>query len=203
MRYLTFLIFIALVSCKERSVRTLPIIGPIDFDMEEDTIYHQIRPFHLTNQLGQEINQDSLKGKIHVAEFFFSSCPVICPIMKKRMDMVVDVYSAKQDFRVVSFTVDPKKDTVEHLQAYGEKLNIDPKTWFLLTGDADEIQRVSYYSYIQANVRDSLSLNHSQQFVLVDKNLHIRGLYDGTDSTSVSTLIEDIELLYKEENDRD
>lgn len=203
MRKLIFLFIIVLASCfpKEKPVRVLPIIGPIDFNESSDTIFHTLKPFDLTNQLGENITLDSLKGKVHVAEFFFSSCPVICPIMKTRMDLVMNRFKDSSDFRIASYTVDPQRDSVAHLKAYGDSLNIDPIKWYLLTGDSYEIQKVSYYSYIQANVKDSLSLNHSQQFVLVDKDLHIRGLYDGTDSLSVSMLIEDIELLLKKEND--
>lgn len=205
MRKLFFLLVVVLISCvgKESPTRKLPIIGPIDFDETSDTIYHTLKPFSLTNQLGETITLDSLKGKVHVAEFFFSSCPVICPIMKTRMDMVMDKFGTHKDFRITSYSVDPKRDTVGHLKAYGDSLGIDPSKWYLLTGDSYEIQRVSYYSYIQANVKDSLSLNHSQQFVLVDQELQIRGLYDGTDSLSVSMLIEDVELLLNKGNGRD
>lgn len=202
MRLVLGLLVIIIVSCQSSPVRTLPIIGPIDFD-QEDTIHHKLKPFSLTNQLGEIITLDSLKGKVHVAEFFFSSCPAVCPMMKSSMDMVMNKFKAHEEFRIVSYTVDPERDTVAHLKEYGDRLNIDPEKWYLLTGESYEIQRVSYRSYLQVNVKDSLSLNHSQQFVLVDKDLHIRGLYDGTDSVSVSMLIEDVELLLNKGNDRD
>jgi protein SCO1/2 len=112
--------------------------------------------------------------------------------------MVYDKFYTHKDFRITSYTVDPERDTIAALNAYGEELGIDPSIWYLMTGDAYDIQKVSYHSYIQANVKDSLSLNHSQQFVLIGKDLHIRGLYDGTDSLSVTMLMEDVELLLNE-----
>lgn len=199
MRPLVIILMLTILACQTKvETRKLPIIGPIDFDETSDTIYHQIKPFELYSQSGDTITLDSLKGKVHVAEFFFSSCPVICPIMKSRMKMVYDKFYNHKDFRITSYTVDPERDNITALNTYGEELGIDPSIWYLMTGDAYDIQKVSYHSYIQANVKDSLSLNHSQQFVLIGKDLHIRGLYDGTDSLSVTMLMEDVELLLNE-----
>ena len=106
MKAFVIILMLTILACQTKvETRKLPIIGPIDFDETSDTIYHQLKPFELYNQLGDTITLDSLKGKVHVAEFFFSSCPVICPMMKSRMKLVYDKYHINKDFRITSYTL--------------------------------------------------------------------------------------------------
>lgn len=199
MKKLLFLLFsiTLLVSCKTEKRRGLAKIGPQEITLEGDTIFHKVVDFNLYNQNGEKVSIEKVKGKVHVAEFFFSRCPSICPAMKTQMGRIQEAFKDVEDFHILSFTVDPENDTIQKLSEYAEHLGVLNSKWDLLTGSPFQLQNVASRGYYQLALEDTLTLNHSQNFVLVDKDLHIRGLYNGIDSVEVDTLIMDIKRLLK------
>ena len=166
-----------------------------------DTIWHQVRNFTLTNQLGKKVELKYLHGKIIVADFFFTSCPDICPILTKNMKKLQDAFNKTDTIvRFVSFTIDPKRDSVPRLKAYADKHGIDPDTWWLLTGNRDEIYDIAK-NEVKASIADSnldTSFIHTQYFFMLDKDRVLRGWYDGLDSVNLNHLADDIVLLMLE-----
>ncbi|WPR74007.1 SCO family protein [Algoriphagus sp. NG3] len=186
--------------------KTLPKLGNwhINEKTEEgqvvlDTVYHTIADFSFTNQDGETITNESVHGKVYVADFFFTTCPTICPIMKKEMLRVYEEFGGHPDFRILSHTIDPKHDTQDVLQDYAQKLGIeDAKTWNFLTGEAEKIYEIGQTSYMTTAMEDQDAAGgflHSGAFILVDQEGHIRGVYDGTKADQVDQLIADIPTL--------
>ncbi|WP_192348320.1 SCO family protein [Algoriphagus sp. Y33] len=171
----------------------------VDGKVIQDTVYHQIADFSFTNQDGETITKTSVEGKVYVADFFFTTCPTICPIMKKEMLRVYEEYADNPDFKILSHSIDPTHDTQEVLKDYAYKLGIeDAETWNFLTGDAEKIYEIGQTSYMTTAQEDQAAAGgflHSGAFVLVDQNGHIRGVYDGTKTDQVDQLISDIPKL--------
>lgn len=184
----------------------LPILGNRhvqEFEMEgktiQDTVYHKIAQFSFTNQEGKEINNLSVDGKVYVADFFFTSCPTICPIMKTQMLRVYEKFHEQPDFLILSHTLDPTHDTPELLKDFASKIGVeDDKTWHFLTGDQEKIFEIGQTSYMTTAMADQAEPGgylHSGAFILVDQNGHIRGVYDGTKVDQVDRLMNDIPKL--------
>ena len=191
---------------QEDANMTLPILGNRhvqEFEMEgktvQDTVYHEIADFTFTNQEGKEINNLSVDGKVYVADFFFTSCPTICPIMKTQMLRVNEKFKDQPDFLILSHTLDPTHDTPELLKDFASKLGVeDDKTWHFLTGDQEKIFEIGQTSYMTTAMADQAEPGgylHSGAFILVDQNGHIRGVYDGTKEDQVNRLMNDIPKL--------
>jgi protein SCO1 len=179
-----------------------------------DTIWQKVPDFELTNQLGQKISWKDLQGKIVVADFFFTRCPVICPQMTRNMKRLQD--AVKKNVRVgpkdadfvhfISFTVDPLHDSVQQLKKFADRYQINPQNWWLLTGSKKEIYDLALKG-MKMGINDTeidTSFIHPQQFVLIDKERVIRSrkdafgnvdLYNGLDSADVKNIAEDIILL--------
>jgi protein SCO1/2 len=185
---------------------TLPILGNRhvqESEMEgktvQDTVYHEIADFTFTNQEGKEINNLSVDGKVYVADFFFTSCPTICPVMKTQMLRVNEKFKDQPDFLILSHTLDPTHDTPELLKDFASKLGVeDDKTWHFLTGDQEKIFEIGQTSYMTTAMADQAEPGgylHSGAFILVDQNGHIRGVYDGTKEDQVNRLMNDIPKL--------
>lgn len=178
-------------------------IDPVTLDTltRKDTVYHQIASFSFLNQEGKAITNDEVEGKVYVADFFFTSCPTICPIMKKQMLRVYDEFHEEPDFKILSHSIDPAHDTVALLKDYAERLGVeDASTWHFLTGDREKIFEIGQTSYLTTAMEDKNQpggLLHSGAFVLVDQEGHIRGVYDGTKEDQVDKLIADIPKLLK------
>ncbi len=191
------------VSCKPGSESSttadLPILGERYVDENQDTVYHQIAGFAFVNQLGDSVTNADLAGKIYVADFFFTSCPTICPIMKKEMLRVYGDFKGNPDFKILSHSIDPTHDTQAVLKDYAEKLGVrDAATWNFLTGDQEKIFEIGQTSYLTTAMADQLEPGgflHSGAFLLVDGKGRIRGVYDGTKSAQVDRLISDIPKL--------
>lgn len=196
--YLYFLLL--LVSCKSQ-VKPLPILGNPTIE-GKDTIYPTIKNFSLINQEGQVVSNDNLKDKIYVADFVFLSCPTICPKMTKEMR---DAYIAfRTDNRVafISHTIDPENDSVPRLKSFTNNLGVSAPKWQFLTGNQDSIMDLASSSYFATAYPDSTSpggFTHSGGLLLVDKNKHIRGVYNGTKPEETVRLITDIKKLLKEQ----
>lgn len=195
-----FSILLITVSCIEQKEQQLPILGERDIT-PTDTIYHTIGKFQLVNQDSAIINNETVRGKIYVADFFFTSCRTICPIMKTQMHRVYDVFQDDPDVLIVSHTIDPEYDTVALLRDFAERLNVRSDKWHFLTGSKDSIYylaQTSYYVTAMEAEAEPDGFIHSGAFLLVDKKGRIRGKYDGTKEVEVDQLIKDIEILKKE-----
>lgn len=168
----------------------------------DDTIWHKVRPFKLKNQFGKEVGLEDFGGKIIVADFFFTSCPSICPTLTKNMKKLQSAFNKTDSIvRFVSFTVDPERDTVEKMKAYGDKYGINHDTWWMLTGPKQEIYDIALNEF-KASVASSgeidTSFIHTEKFFLLDRDKVVRGWYNGLDSTNLDKLIKDIVLISME-----
>lgn len=203
-QFILALVLLAGFSCKpafEGSSQTaeLPILGERFVNENQDTVYHKIADFAFINQMGDTISNADVAGKIYVADFFFTSCPTICPIMKKEMLRVYEDFKGNPDFKILSHSIDPSFDTQKVLKDYAEKLGIaDASTWNFLTGDQEKIFEIGQTSYLTTAMADQLEPGgflHSGAFLLIDGEGRIRGVYDGTKSDQVDRLISDIPKL--------
>ncbi len=191
-----------IVSCQEK--KSLPFLGPKDthiVDGKVDTIYHQIPPFRFLNQDSTWVSEKDMSGKIYVADFFFTSCPTICPKMKTQLLRIYERYASNDQIRILSHSIDPTFDTPIVLKQYAERLQVKAPRWNMLTGDKAAIYKLGEKSYMvtaQEDKNEAGGFVHSGAFILVDKNRHVRGIYDGTQETEVNHLIEDIEILLQE-----
>lgn len=201
------LVLLTLWQCKpaaeEEKSESLPILGNWhvnDIEIEgktlKDTVYHKIADFKFVNQDGDTISNSSVAGKVYVADFFFTTCPTICPIMKKEMLRVYETYKDNPDFKILSHSIDPRHDTKEVLKDYSVKLGIpDASTWNFLTGDSEKIFEIGQTSYLTTAMEDQNEAGgflHTGAFILVDEKGRIRGVYDGTKADQVDNLIKDI-----------
>lgn len=191
----------------EHNFKRLPFIGPKDAVLNDqgkyDTLYHQIPYFEFVNQDGEKVTRDDLLGHIYIADFFFATCPTICPKMTTNMSYVQDKFKEKEDLRFVSITVNPEHDNVEVLADYAKKVHADTKTWDFLTGEKDKIYDVAFNGFFVSAQRDSIAPGgflHSGMLILVDRNAHIRGYFDGTTHKEIKEKLTDaIDILYKED----
>ena len=163
---------------------------------------HKIAPFSLINQEGDTITEKTFEGKIYVTDFFFTFCPGICPKMTANMGRLQDAFLTDKDVLLLSHSVTPERDSVPVLKEYAENKGIISSKWHLATGNQEEIYRLGRLEYfveedlgITKNVDEFL---HTENFVLVDKNRHIRGIYNGLNKSSINQLIADIKTLKKE-----
>lgn len=194
------MICIGLSSCIEQKEQRLPIFGEKEVT-PTDTVYHTIANFSLVNQDSAIIDKNDLKGKIYVADFFFTSCRTICPIMKSQMLRVYEAIQNEPDVLIVSHTIDPEYDTVGLLHDYAERLGVKSDKWLFLTGNKDSIYYLAQTSYFITAMEAEAEPDgfiHSGAFLLIDKEGRIRGKYDGTKADEVNKLIKDIEILRKE-----
>lgn len=165
---------------------------------------HPVGAFKFANQYGDSISNKDLDGKIYVADFFFTSCPSICPIMQRNMLAVYNAYKNNPDIKILSYTIDPKYDSVKVLKKYADKLGVSGNTWWFLRGDRDATYKLAEDSYLVAVAKDSTVAGgyvHQGYFVLVDKHARVRGSYDGTKPDQVSKLIADIKTLEAEKKE--
>lgn len=170
----------------------------------DDTIWHQIKPVLLLNQFGNKVtlNDSDWKDKIIIANFFFTSCPSICPALTRNMKKLQDAFNKTDSIvRFVSFTVDPARDSVSRLKAYGDKYNINHDTWWMLTGDKSAIYDLALHEF-KANIAEAQDMDtafiHTDKFFLLDKNRVVRGWYSGLDSANLDKLMGDVVLLMME-----
>jgi protein SCO1 len=183
----------------------------VDGKTVTDTVWHRLENISLVNQLGDTVSLDDISGSIIIADFIFTRCPSICPILTKNMKELQDAMKMKDSrrridssyVRFISFTVDPQRDTPEVLKHYADKYAVNHDTWWFLTGDKKKI-----YDYalneLKLGLQDGNGVDsnfiHTDKFVLIDKYRIVRGYYDGTDSTSMSKLAEDLTLLMLEKD---
>lgn len=168
----------------------------------EDTLFRTVPGFRLTNQDGGITDSTTVKGKIHVASFFFTRCGTICPKISSQLTRVQDVFRDKPDIIFLSFSVDPEHDKPEQLKAYAKRYEAIPGKWYFLTGDKAQIYTLAQHGYFLPVVDHGVSYGkpdetfiHSEKLVLVDKAGNIRGFYDGTDKKDVDRLILEMRVL--------
>lgn len=209
------LISICLFACSEKEttkqsrVQALPYYNEATFTprwlktdaLELDT-FHKVSSFELLNQDGEKITQNTFKGKIYVTDFFFTSCPGICPKMTANMSVLQDEFLKDKDVLLLSHSVTPTRDSVPILKEYAEDKGIVSGKWHLATGTQEEIYKLGRLDYF---VEEDLGLEkdldeflHTENFVLIDHNLNLRGIYNGLNKASVDQLIADIKTLKKE-----
>jgi protein SCO1/2 len=196
-----FLIWFFYAEQKEAPLRYLPYFGPKFANTQNDSTYHEIKVFSFVNQNGEVITLDSLKNKIVVTEFFFTTCQSICPIMNTNLQKVYKTFADRKDVLILSHTVDPEQDSVAALQHYAALQGVYDRRWMFVTGAKKELYKSARKSYL-LNAEDGDGGDddfiHTQNFALIDKNRHIRGFYDGTDSVEIMRLISEIKLLIQE-----
>ena len=189
-------------ACQKESIETLPILGRRTLDDQGDTLYHSIGDYKLVNQDSIEVTPNTFEGKVYVADFFFTSCPTICPTMKTQMLRIYQRFQENSNFAILSHTIDVDHDTVAVLKEYADRLGIDSnRQWHFVTGDQSEIYRLGQSDYMVTAGTDSDAPGgfiHSGAFILVDENKHIRGVYDGTVADDVDKLMNDIDVLFAE-----
>jgi len=159
-------------------------------------IYYDVPEFHLTSQDGQAFDSKVLQGKIWVADFIYTNCPGPCPRMTSQMKEVQRAVAKMADVRLVSFTVDPERDTPAVLAAYAKERGAAVDDWYFLTGPASELQRLDREVFKLGNIGPTLE--HSTRFTLIDRESRIRAYYDTSEPQSIQKLIEDIRALERE-----
>ena len=168
--------------------------------IKTDSVYHTIADFKLIDQNGHIITNDTFKNRIYVADFFFCTCPGICPQMTKNMKRLQDDFRGVKWVKFLSHTVNPEHDSVAVLKKYAQKFGVTDSTWHLVTGDKQQLYDLSMRSYFLAAQDDGGidNFDHSEKFVLVDNHRIIRGYYVGTDTTEINRLRKDIINLLNE-----
>lgn len=199
------LLFFISTKNQNKPLRTLPYFDPKDYSGLKRTEHHAIPPFSFTDQYGKTITQQTTEGKIYVCDYFFTTCHSICPVMSNQLVRVYERYKSRPDFLILSHTVDPETDTVQQLLDYAKRHGVNDEKWLFLTGDKKELYRLARKGYllsVDEGDGGEDDFIHTQNFALVDKEKHIRGYYDGTDSLEVTRLIDDLKLLFAEYDSR-
>jgi protein SCO1/2 len=192
--------------------KPLPVINPIDVneEMVDPELLrlgfgHHIGHFSFQNQDGKIISTQEMKGKIAVVEYFFTTCKSICPIMNQQMQRVNVAFKGEKDVQIFSFTVDPETDDVAQMKKYATSHQATSGKWHFLTGKKEDLYALARKSFFVLKPAEAQNLGdagsdfiHTNNFVLVDKQLRIRGYYDGTSVKEVNQLISDIKRLQKE-----
>lgn len=202
MRFFLFaLLGLTVFSCQqEANVQPLSYLGQHEIN-GQDTVYHTIPDFAFVDQDSNLVTNATFEGKIYLADFFFISCPTICPKVKKQMLRIFDKYKGNDELMLLSHTIDPKRDTVGRLKSYAQNLGVDNGQWRFVTGEMDEIYGIAddYMSIAKEDPNAPGGFDHSGWILLIDKTGHIRSFADGTDPEKVDRLLTDIEWLLANE----
>ena len=201
-----FLISLFLFSCKEQktqqSISRLPYFNSAEFTPEWDAPRHKIPNFSFVNQLGKEVTNETFNNKIYIADFFFTSCPGICPKLTKNMASLQEAYKNNDNIKLLSHTVMPWKDSISVLKKYAERNGVNSKKWNLVTGDKDALYKIARTGYFAdedfTKTQDESNFIHTENFILVDKKGYIRGVYNGTLPVDVERLKRHLEILRTE-----
>ena len=188
--------------------KVLPIYQPsmVNYELVDSTLqhvkkYHKIAPFSFENQNGKTITQDDYEGKIYIADFFFTTCPTICPKMTANMVNIQEEILNDSTVMLLSYSVTPKIDSVPQLKKYAIEKGVNDEKWNLLTGNKKEIYTLARKSYLVVKENGDggpYDMIHTENFILVDPEKRIRGFYDGTDTLAMRELLIDLEILKDE-----
>lgn len=203
MKYYSIIFYVLFFTACNENKRQLPYYDTPDFtpkwEIASEITFHKIRPFKLLNQENTIFTEKDMEGKICVADFFFTTCPGICPKMTKNMADLQKAFINDDEILLLSHSVTPEKDSVPVLKGYAIEKKVDFKRWKLLTGSKDEIYdlgRKYYFVEEDEGVKKGNEVFlHTENFILIDKNGHIRGIYNGLDPSSMQNLIRDIKVL--------
>jgi len=196
-----------LLSCGEKNVSELPYYDTPDFsplwlDDDETSGIHKVGNFSITDQDGKAVSDENFSGKIYIANFFFTTCPGICPKMTGNLKKVQSAFINDDDIKLISFSVMPWVDSVSRLKEYENSFSLKNGKWYLATGKTSDIYnlaRKSFFAEEEAGFNaDSTEFLHTEHVLLVDKNGHLRGVYNGTLPLEIDRMIEDVEILKKE-----
>jgi protein SCO1 len=207
--FAVIMLFVSCTKTKTEEKEVLPFYNTADFDAEwineSDPNYakiHTISDFQFQNQEGKTTTNDSLEGKIYVANFFFSICPSVCPKMMGNLKTLNKTFADNQDVKIVSFSVMPWIDSVAVLKKYSKKMEINASNWYLLTGDKEKIYTLARQSYfaekglgVQKSAEEFL---HTESMLLIDKKGRIRGIYNSTQKVDIERVTDDINVLLLE-----
>ena len=218
-RLLVFLMLLTLaigfaywMTLNQQPEKVLPIINPkdvkpemVDAELLNRGMGHRIGKFAFQNQFGDTITLEDVRGNVFVVEYFFTTCGTICPRMTEQMTRVQKRFKGNDQVKLLSFTVNPDYDGVDVMQAYAEKHGAEPNQWHFLTGRKEDLYHLARTSFFVLKPAEAANLGdagsdfiHTNNFVLVDKQLRIRGYYDGTSISEVNELMEDIAFLLKQ-----
>lgn len=200
------------ISKDQLEEKKLPVIQPKDLKKEmvnpellKVGIGHRIGDFSFLNQNAEKVTLDNVRGKVFVAEYFFTTCGTICPRMTEQMTRVQKRFKGNDNVKILSFTVDPANDTVQAMRTYATKHGAVDGQWHFLTGKKKDLYALARNSFFVLKPAEAANLGdagsdfiHTNNFVLVDQELRIRGYYDGTSIESVNELMNDIDLLIEE-----
>jgi len=202
------IIIITIIYQIKKPKEVLPVFQPakVNAELVDSTIqhvkkYHKIADFSLINQNGKTITQNDYNGKIYVADFFFTTCQTICPVMTDNMAVIQQRLKNDSEVMLLSHTVTPEIDSVPQLKKYALEKGVDDTKWNLVTGDKKEIYRLARKSYLAVKTDgngDEYDMIHTENFILVDTKKRIRGFYDGTKEKDIEQLLKDIAILKKE-----
>ena len=202
------IIILALFYGALKPKKVLPIYQPsmVNYELVDSTLqhvkkYHKIAPFSFENQNGKTITQDDYEGKIYIADFFFTTCPTICPKMTANMGSIQEEILNDSTVMLLSYSVTPKIDSVPQLKKYAIEKGVNDEKWNLLTGNKKEIYTMARKSYLVVKENGDggpYDMIHTENFILVDPKKRIRGFYDGTDTLAMRELLIDLEILKDE-----
>jgi protein SCO1/2 len=201
------LFFTLIVTACQQPEKKLPILGErkavirrVNGQAVTDTLYHTIPTFRFINQDGSQITDRTFAGKVYVADFFFTTCPTICPKMRTQMLKIFEKYKENPEVMLLSHTINPGHDTVPVLKEYAESIGVNSDKWHFVTGEKQKIYEIGQNSYQVKTISEDKAggFMHSGAFILVDKQRRIRGLYDGTVPEQVDQLLVDIDVLLAE-----
>lgn len=188
-----------LTGCNREPER-LPILGNVNV-VDGDTIYHTVPDIELIDQDSQVLRLSDFENKIFIGDFFFTSCPSICPKVTKQMLRIYERYKDDDRVLLLSHTIDQRNDTVEVLHRYAENLGVNTERWKFVTGERDSIFHLADQYFVSALVDPNApgGFDHSGRIILVDKNRHVRGFAEGTDPESVTAFFDVVDQLLHEE----
>jgi len=205
--YFIFWIFVlvSLISCKQSSEKVLPIYNPSNFNhelvdksLQNKSKYHTVSDFNLINQNGETITQEDYKDKIYIADFFFTRCGTICPIMTNNMAQIQKEFLNDNHVMLLSLSVTPRMDSISILREYANDKGVIDSKWNITTGNKKHIYdlaRKSYFAVVEQGDGGLQDFIHTPNFILIDKEKQIRGIYDGTKDEDIKQIIEDIRIL--------
>jgi len=196
---------IVFISCNQVTKKQLPVYSPTDFNtklvdksVRHISSNHRVADFKLQNQNGKTVTQKDYKNKVYVVDFFFTSCTSICPIMTNNMAKVQEEFINNENFMLLSMSVTPEIDTIEILKTYAKQKGVKDSKWNITTGPKKhiyELARKSYFAVAEQGDGGLQDFIHTPNFILVDSEKQIRGIYDGTVENELYRLIEDIKVL--------
>ena len=188
-----------LAGCDTNEQDALPILGQIEV-VADDTIYHTIPDFKFMDQDSQLVTNETFQDGIYISDFFFTSCPSICPKVKKQMLRLYDAYADESRLKYLSHSIDTRRDSVPRLKLYATNLGVETERWHFVTGDKDQIFEIANDYFVSALEDPGApgGFDHSGRLILVDSKRHIRAFCDGTNEQQVTDFMTQINQLLEE-----